>query len=149
MNLLWAISNAMRMLGFLANDLQRAFASIDKIIELYYAKPEIVNEHNDIERIKLQGNIEFKNVSLEIDNKKILKDISFDVKQGETVVIMGPTGSGKSMLVNLIARFYDTTEGKVLVDGKNVKDYELDLLRANIGLTTQDVMLFSDTSIVI
>ncbi|NLJ16406.1 MAG: ABC transporter ATP-binding protein [Clostridiales bacterium] len=144
-NLLWAISNAMRMLGFLANDLQRAFASIDKIIELYYAKPEIVNEHNDIERIKLQGNIEFKNVSLEIDNKKILKDISFDVKQGETVVIMGPTGSGKSMLVNLIARFYDTTEGKVLVDGKNVKDYELDLLRANIGLTTQDVMLFSDT----
>lgn len=145
LNLLWAISNAMRMLGFLSNDLQRAFASIDKIVELYYTKPEIINEHNEVERIKLKGDIKFKNTSLEIDGKKILENINIDIKHGETVVIMGPTGSGKTMLVNMISRFYDASKGKVLVDGKNIKNYELDLLRSNIGMTTQEVMLFSDT----
>ena len=143
--LLWAVANAMRMLGFISNDLQRAFASIDKIIELYYAKPEIINNHNQIERTKIKGSIQFNDVTLEIDNKKILKNINIDIKSGETIVIMGPTGAGKTMLVNMISRFYDATKGSVLVDGKDVKNYELDLLRSNIGMTTQEVMLFSDT----
>ena len=80
--LLWAVANAMRMLGFISNDLQRAFASIDKIIELYYAKPEIINNHNQIERTKIKVSIKFNYVTLEIYNKKILKNINIDIKSG-------------------------------------------------------------------
>lgn len=75
----------------------------------------------------------------------MLHDINLHIRHGETVVIMGSTGSGKTTLMNLIARFYDASEGGVYVDGKNVKDYEPDVLRANIGMTTQEVLLFSDT----
>ena len=143
--LLWTISNTMRNIGMLINDLQRFFASISKIIEVYYARPKIVNKHNSAERPRLCGDIEFRNVTAKFGETTVLKDINLDIKHGETVVIMGPTGSGKTTLMNLIARFYDATEGGVYIDGKNVKDYEPDILRANIGMTTQEVLLFSDT----
>ena len=143
--LLWTISNTMRNIGMLINDMQRFFASVTKIIEIYYTKPDIVNEHNCDERPKIKGDIRFENVSLKFGETTVLRDINLDIKDGETVVIMGATGSGKTTLMNLIARFYDTTKGNVFVGGKNVKDYELDILRSNIGMTTQEVLLFSDT----
>ena len=143
--LLWTIANAMRNIGMLINDLQRFFASISKIIEVYYSRPKIVNKHNSAERPRLKGDIEFRDVSVKFGETTVLRNIDLDIKHGETIVIMGPTGSGKTTLMNLIARFYDVSEGGVYVDGKNVKDYEPDILRANIGMTTQEVLLFSDT----
>ncbi|MCH5324786.1 MAG: ABC transporter ATP-binding protein [Eubacterium sp.] len=143
--LLWTISNAIRNIGMLINDLQRFFASVSKIIEVFYARPGIINNHDSAERPRIPGDIRFEHVSMSFDGKQVLKDINLDIKDGETVVIMGATGSGKTAMMNLIARFYDPTEGAIYIGGKNIKDYEPDILRCNIGMTTQEVMLFSDT----
>ncbi|EES73563.1 ABC transporter, ATP-binding protein [Paenibacillus sp. oral taxon 786 str. D14] len=143
--LIWAVSNPMRNIGIIINDIQRFFASLSKIVEIYYAKPKIVNEHKAIEKRRYEGRIEFKHVSFKYDSNEVLHDISFSVNPGETIAIMGSTGSGKTSLVNLIPRFYDVSDGQVLVDGVDVRDLELDELRSNIGIATQDVLLFSDT----
>lgn len=143
--LLWTISNTIRNIGMLINDLQRFFASVSKIIEVFYDRSDIVNEHKCDERPRISGDIRFENVSLSFEGKKVLDGLNFEIKDGETIVIMGTTGSGKTSMMNLIARFYDPTEGAVYVGGKNVKDYEPDILRSNIGMTTQEVLLFSDT----
>jgi ATP-binding cassette subfamily B protein len=143
--LIWAVSNPMRNIGIIINDIQRFFASLSKIVEIYYAKPKIVNEHNAIDKRRYEGRIEFKHVSFKYDSNEVLHDISFSVKPGETIAIMGSTGSGKTSLVNLIPRFYDVSDGQVLVDGVDVRELELDELRSNIGIATQDVLLFSDT----
>ena len=144
--LLWAVSNPMRSIGNYVNDFHRFVASAGKIIEVYYFAPMIVDREDASEPAeRLRGDIEFKNVSFSIDGKKILDNISFDIKAGQTVAIMGATGSGKTSLINLIPRFYDTDEGEVLVDGKNVRLHRLHALRKNISIATQDVLLYSDT----
>ncbi|MEO3946401.1 ABC transporter ATP-binding protein [Gorillibacterium sp. CAU 1737] len=143
--LIWGLANPMRNIGIIINDLQRFFASLTKIVEVYYAQPEIVNEHNPIVKRRYQGEIEFDHVSFKYDNVTVLEDIHFKVRPGETIAIMGSTGSGKTTLINLIPRFYDVSKGRVLVDGKDVRKLELDELRGNIGIATQDVLLFSDT----
>lgn len=143
--LIWAVSNPMRNIGIIINDIQRFFASLTKIVEIYYARPDIVNEHKAVEKHRYDGRIEFDHVSFKYDSATVLDDVSFTIKPGETVAIMGSTGSGKTTLVNLIPRFYDVTKGQVLVDGVDVRKLELDELRGNIGVATQDVLLFSDT----
>jgi ATP-binding cassette, subfamily B, multidrug efflux pump len=143
--LIWAISNPMRNIGIIINDIQRFFASLTKIVEIYYAKPGIVNEHNPVTKKHYAGHIRFDQVSFRYDNATVLHNVSFTIEPGETVAIMGPTGSGKTTIVNLIPRFYDVTEGRILVDGVDVRELELDELRSNIGIATQDVLLFSDT----
>lgn len=144
--LIWTLSNPMKQFGMVINDLQRFTASAQKIIEVYYSKPLIVDKENakDIDG-RLNGEVEFKNVSFSYGDKEVLHDISFKIKAGETVAIMGETGSGKTSLVNLIPRFYDVNQGEVLVDGENVKNYKLKSLRGDIGMATQDVLLYSDT----
>ena len=94
---------------------------------------------------RVQGGIEFRNVSFTIDGKPILQDVSFSVPAGKTVAIMGPTGSGKTSLIQLLARFYDVTDGAILVDGCDVREWKVQELRGGIGTATQDVFLFSDT----
>lgn len=94
---------------------------------------------------RLEGDVAFKNVSYSADDEDIIRNVSFHVKSGQTVGILGSTGSGKSTIMNLLCRFYDVTSGEVLVDGKNVKDMDLYNLRQNIGMAMQDVFLFSDT----
>ncbi len=143
--LIWAISNPMRNIGIIINDIQKFFASLTKIIEVYYARPGIVNEHKMQDKQRYNGSIEFDHVSFKYGNVEVLHDVSFKVNPGETVAIMGSTGSGKTTLVNLIPRFYDVSQGRVLVDGNDVRQLELDELRGNIGVATQDVLLFSDT----
>ncbi|MDQ0191722.1 ATP-binding cassette subfamily B protein [Paenibacillus wynnii] len=144
-SLIWAVSNPMRNIGIIINDIQRFFASLTKIVEIYYAKPGIVNEHKVITKRRYEGRITFDHVRFKYDSATVLDDVSFTVEPGETIAIMGPTGSGKTTLINLIPRFYDISGGRVLVDGVDVRELELDELRGNIGMATQDVLLFSDT----
>ena len=144
--LIWAIANPMRNLGIYVNDLQRFMASSMKIIEIYYSQPTIVDRTDAVDSTeRLKGEIEFKNVSFKYGKNEVLSDISFKVAPGETVAIMGETGSGKTTLINLIPRFYDVAQGEVLVDGVNVRMRKLKQLRRNIGMATQDVLLYSDT----
>ncbi|MCL6457478.1 MAG: ABC transporter ATP-binding protein/permease [Gorillibacterium sp.] len=144
-SLIWGLSNPMRNIGIIINDFQRFFASVTKIMEVYYAHPEIANKHLPVGTRRYKGAIRFDRVSFKYDSTKVLDNISFTVEPGETIAIMGATGAGKTSLINLIPRFYDVSEGRVLVDGVDVRKLELDELRGNIGIATQDVLLFSDT----
>jgi len=145
-SLIWAVSNPMRNIGIIINDFQRFFASLAKIVDIYYAKPGIINEHKQLANSRrYEGRIEFDHVSFKYDSTAMLHDISFRVEPGETIAIMGATGAGKTTVVNLIPRFYDVSAGRVLIDGVDVRELELDELRGNIGVATQDVLLFSDT----
>jgi ATP-binding cassette subfamily B protein len=141
----WAVSNPMRELGNLINDLQRFSTSAAKVIELYYSTPMITDSPDAVAHDRLQGKIEFDHVSFSYDNKPVLTDITFSVEPGRTVAVMGPTGSGKTTLIQLLARFYDVSSGAVRVDDCDVKQWRLSELRGGIGTATQDVFLFSDT----
>ena len=146
--LIWAIANPMRQLGNIMNEFQRFSAAADKVMEIYYSEPEIVDKPDAIDREeRFAGKVEFKNVSFQYadGNLPVLHNVSFVANPGETVAIMGETGCGKTSLIQLIPRFYEPTEGEVLVDGINVQDMKLRQLRKNIGLATQDVLLYSDT----
>lgn len=144
--LIWTLSNPMRNVGTLVNDLQRFMASATKIIEVYYSRPFIVDRSDAKDMPEhLDGSIEFKNVTFGYGDSPVLKNVSFRINAGETVAIMGETGSGKTSLVNLIPRLYDPQSGEVLVDGVNVRFIKLEILRRNIGMAMQDVLLWSDT----
>ena len=146
--LIWAISNPMRMMGNIMNEFQRFSAASDKVMEIYYAEPSIRDAEDAVSHPgRFDGEIEFRNVSFKYDDGTIpvLYDISFKAAAGETVAIMGETGCGKTTLINLIPRFFEATAGEVLIDGRRVSDYKLKDLRRNIGLATQDVLLYSDT----
>jgi ATP-binding cassette subfamily B multidrug efflux pump len=142
---IWTFNGPMRMAGWLINDMQRFAASAEKIMLVLNEQPRIANPDMPVVKERLTGSVEFKNVSFKYRDEEILKDINFKVKPGQTIGIVGPTGSGKSTLINLISRFYDCTEGEVLVDGINVKNYDIKSLRNGIAMAMQDIFLFSDT----
>ena len=144
---LWMINMPMRMSGWLVNDAQRFSAACKKIRVMLSTQPAIPVEKTE-EEAKLRGHVEFKNVGFHFaddPDTEILSDISFKVKPGEKVGILGETGSGKTTLVNLIARFYDPTTGKVLLDGIDARDWPVRKIREQISMVMQDVFLFSDT----
>jgi ATP-binding cassette subfamily B protein len=132
-------------IGWVSSIIQRASASQTRINEFLSTQSKIKNPSEKINEI--EGEIEFKNVSFTYPESGInaLKDISFNVKQGETLAIVGKTGSGKSSIVNLLLRNYDVTNGEVLLDGKNIKSINLNNYRENVGFVPQDIFLFSDT----
>ncbi|MBR6559453.1 MAG: ABC transporter ATP-binding protein [Clostridia bacterium] len=133
---------------FMANIFQtfsRAKASADRINEVLHC-PDIITDGKMKDKTEQNGSVEFRNVSFAYpgsEDHKILENISFSVHQGETLAIIGATGSGKSSLVHLIPRFYDVTDGEVLVDGINVKDYTLESLREKIAIVLQKAELYS------
>lgn len=141
----WALSNPMRQLGNLINDTQRFATSATKVMELYYGRPHIADRSDAVDHADMKGAIAFKNVTFHFDRQEVLHDISFAVKPGQTLAIMGPTGSGKTTIINLLARCYDVSSGSVEVDGCDVKNWKLQQLRRHLGVATQDVFLFSDT----
>lgn len=148
--LTWAISNPMRQLGNIMNEFQRFSAASRKVMEIYYSEPSIVDAPDAIDHEeRFKGRIEFKHVSFAYEDEEahgpILTDISFTAAPGETIAIMGETGCGKTSLIQLIPRFYDPYEGQVLIDDIDVRKFKLHQLRKNIGLATQDVLLYSDT----
>lgn len=142
---LWMLMNPLRQIGWRINDIQRFTTSVEKIYVTYSEEPDVKRPVSGIGKKRLNGDVEFRNVSYSADDEDIIHNVSFHIKSGQTVGILGSTGSGKSTIMNLLCRFYDVTDGEVLVDGINVKDLDLYNLRANIGMAMQDVFLFSDT----
>ena len=145
--LIWMVNVPMRNVGNHVNDLQNFDASTLKIREMLAIEPEIPVEER-ISIPKLRGEITFENVSFSFADEPevdVIRNINFHLEAGQTLGILGETGSGKSTLVNLISRFFDPTEGRVLIDGIDIKEMNVIELRQQIAVVMQDVFLFSDT----
>jgi ATP-binding cassette subfamily B multidrug efflux pump len=128
------------------NIMQTAMASSERIFRLLDRQDIIPEPQNPIALKSVKGNIEFRNVWFAyIKEDYVLKDLSFNIRQGEKVAFVGATGAGKTSIMNLICRFYDVQKGEILIDGVNVKDLTKENLRSNIGLVVQDIFLFSDS----
>lgn len=143
--LIGSIANPMRHIGIVINDLQRFNVSVGKIRELYFAHSNIIKDEYIENPIRMNGHIEFKNISFLYDNQRVINNLSLEIRPKETIAIMGSVGSGKTTLMNLLTRMYDVNEGMISIDGTDIRDLPLDALRANIAIATQNVMLFSDT----
>ncbi|MGG7165429.1 ABC transporter ATP-binding protein [Clostridium ihumii] len=139
------ISFCVRNLGWLINLLSQNKASINKIYKILEREPNIKSKDDGYNPNEVLGNIEFKNVKFKYNNEEILEDINLNIPKGSTVAIMGETGCGKTSLLSLIGRYYDVYDGEVLVDGVNVKEWNLEKLRSNMSVVFQDTFLFSDT----
>lgn len=128
------------------NTLITNFAAAERIFDIMDVEPDILDLESAEIMPKIKGNVEFKNVTFGYEEGiSVLKDVSFKIKQGENIALVGPTGAGKTTITSLVSRFYDCDLGEVLIDGKNVKDVNLYSLRSQMGIMLQDTFLFSDT----
>lgn len=133
-------------LGWVINLTQQGIASMGRINEIRYAQPDIATAAEaDLSITSILGEIEFRNVSFQYQGQPVLQDINLKIPCGKTLAIVGPVGSGKSTLINLIPRLLDATGGSVLIDGRPIRDIPLDVLRRHIGYTPQETFLFSET----
>ena len=137
----------MRLMGWITNLLAQARASLTKLENLFMEIPTVQGPVHPVIPYKISGHVRFENVGFEYHGVAILKNINLEVKAGHTIAIMGMTGSGKSSLINLTGRFYDCTSGNIYLDGVNIRDLPLDLLRKQISVVMQDTFLFSDSII--
>lgn len=128
-------------------NMQKGDAAAIRIYEILDADEKITERENPIQVSEFKDSIEFRNVFFSYDNSKenVLKDISFTVKKGQTVALVGESGAGKSTLIDLISRFADVTSGEILFDGVNIKEIGINALRSQIGIVTQEAILFNDT----
>lgn len=140
-NIVWP----MEMLGWLTNSFSSAIASNKKIKKLYQELPTIKEQENPVILEDVKGKITFDHVTFVRDDRKILSDITFNVEPGKTLGIMGATGSGKTSIIHLLQRLYDSTEGNIRLDDIDIKELTLKQLRGSISPVMQDVFLFSDT----
>lgn len=140
-NIVWP----MEMLGWLTNSFSSAIASNRKLKKIYNEVPTIKEKENPIILDEVKGKITFDHVAYGKEGKHILRDVSFEVQPGETLGIMGETGSGKSTIINLMSRFYDVDKGKICLDDVDIRDMKLSQVRESISQVMQDVFLFSDT----
>jgi subfamily B ATP-binding cassette protein MsbA len=139
--------NPLRRLVNSSTTLTQSIASMDRVFELIDVKYDIEDAPNAVPCEKVQGNISFNNVSFSYneDEDLVLKNINLEVKKGETIALVGMSGGGKSSLVSLIPRFYDVTAGEILLDGTDIRSYQVRSLRDKIGMVFQDNILFSDS----
>ncbi|QNL21561.1 ABC transporter ATP-binding protein [Hyphobacterium sp. CCMP332] len=134
-----------RMIADRFNTLQMGVVSSERIFKLLDNDSQIQN-NGDYRPESIKGNVHFKNVWFAYnDEDYVLRDINFEVKSGQTVALVGATGAGKSSTINLLSRFYEINKGEICVDGRDMRDYDLEILRKHIGVVLQDVFLFSDT----
>ncbi len=140
-NIVWPVEN----MGWMLNMLSSGVASLKKVKKIFAEVPEITDPENPVALDSKTGTLCFSHVDFELDDKEILKDVSFTLSPDKTLGIMGETGTGKSMIVNLIERFYDVTSGEITINGINIKDMSLSQLREFSSVVTQDIFLFSDT----
>ncbi|MBR4655287.1 MAG: ABC transporter ATP-binding protein [Oscillospiraceae bacterium] len=141
----WTLNEPLLMMGMLVNDVQRFRASVEKVQELYNMEVIIREPEKDESPETVSGRVDLEHVSLDYGSIRVLNDVNMHIAPGKVIGIMGPTGCGKSTLVNVIDRFVDVTEGSVKIDGVDVRKWSLSKLRRSVGLTMQDVFLFSDT----
>ncbi|MBU8908857.1 ABC transporter ATP-binding protein [Desertibacillus haloalkaliphilus] len=139
--------NPLRRLVNSSTTLTQAIASMDRVFEFIDEKYDIKNRENAIEVKNARGEFDFDYVTFHYDEDEapVLKDLNLHVKQGETIALVGMSGGGKSTLISLISRFYDVTGGRVVLDGKDIRDYDVRSLRSQIGMVLQDNILFSDS----
>lgn len=143
---LLTITVYVRMIGWLGNVLSRAVAAGERIFDILDLEPKIKNAQSTSTKSIQHGKIEYDNVSFNYDDgRSILKNITFSVNPGETIAIVGATGSGKSTLINLLSRFYEPTDGEIRIDGVDIKKMPLESLRNSIGFVQQAIFLFSTT----
>jgi ABC-type multidrug transport system fused ATPase/permease subunit len=134
------------MLGFIWTGYQRMLAAADRVFEIIDAVPEVKDKPNAVSLPSIKGHVVFENVSFGYDKDKlVLQDINLEAKPGETVALLGPTGSGKSTIIRLIPRFYDVTSGRILIDGYDIRDVKIRDLRKHIGIVSQETFLFNMT----
>jgi ATP-binding cassette subfamily B protein len=136
----------MRMLGFIVQMFARAGASGERIFEILDAESAVQEKPDAMPLVNTRGDVKFDHVSFGYDAiSAVLRDVSFEVPPGKAVALLGPTGSGKTTIVNLLPRFYDVTGGAITIDGIDIRDTTLQSLRATIGIIQQDVFMFSAT----
>jgi len=135
----------MGQLGFIISLMAQAGASADRIFEILDARNDVENKSGAVELAAVDGHVEFRDVTFRYfaGSEPVLSNISFSAEPGQTVALLGATGSGKSSIINLIPRFYDVSEGQVLIDGRDVRDVTLESLRQHIGIVLQETVLFS------
>ncbi len=140
------IATIRRIIEF-AEQFQRGMTGIERFVQIMDSDIEIFDEPDAVACVEPEGNISFRNVSFEYpdDHNVVFKGLNLEIRQGEKIAIVGPSGGGKTTLCNLIPRFYDIDEGEILLDGVNIHHYTLKSLRQNIGMVQQDVYLFSGT----
>lgn len=139
-------SQPIQQIAMLWTNVQSAVAGGERIFDLLDEKPEIINKPGAITMPKIEGRVAFNEVWAEyVPGEPVLKGVSFGAEPGQTIAIVGPTGAGKTTIINLLPRFYDVTGGSVKIDGRDVRDVTTDSLRQQIGIVLQDTFLFSDT----
>lgn len=128
------------------NQIQSALAGAERIFNILDKEVKLTEKENPLQVKKLNGKVDFENVDFSYQpEEKVLTDISFQVEAGETIALVGPTGAGKTTIINLISRFYDINKGNLLIDDQDIKDYKISDLRSNIGIVLQDTYLFAAT----
>jgi subfamily B ATP-binding cassette protein MsbA len=140
------LTRPVRAIADAFSTIHQGLAAAERVFELYDTTDEIPEKENAKRLVEFNNKIEFRNVSFSYSNNKtVIDNISFTVEKGQTVALVGASGGGKSTIANLIPRFYDVNAGQILIDGVDIRDYTLHSLRDNIGLVTQDIVLFNDT----
>ena len=144
---IWRFWNPIVNISNFYNTLIMTMAYLERIFETLDEPVNIANLPNAYEISEIEGHVEFKDVlfKYEDEDREILKNVSFNVNAGETIALVGPTGAGKTTIINLLSRFYDVTSGEVLVDGNNIRNVTLDSLRKQMGVMLQDTFIFSGT----
>ena len=142
---IWQVNQPLNQMTQLSSAIQSSFAAMDRVFEFLDEKEEVrlENEGQMIEHY--QGAVSFKNVSFGYDKNPVLKNLSVEIEPGQMVAIVGPTGAGKTTIINLLMRFYDVDEGAILIDGVDIRDMTRDNLRSTFGMVLQDTWLFSGT----
>ena len=139
-------SDPLRQFSNLYNSLQSALAGAERVFEVLDVVPEIEDKPDALSVDDFEGKVEFRNVEFSyVPKEKVIKEMSFEVEPGQVIAIVGPTGAGKTTMVNVLSRFYDIQEGSILIDDKNILEYKKDDLRRQLGVVLQDVFLFSGT----
>ncbi len=135
------------MFGMIVTQMGQASASADRIFEILDAKSDIVDKPNASKLPAVKGDVKFENVTFRYvgGGEPVLKNVSFEAKPGETIALLGATGSGKTSIINLLPRFYDPSEGSITIDGHDLRDVTIDSLRSQIGIVLQETTLFSGT----